>query len=144
MLMDTVTAYKSGWMGQTAYLYTPLVWEQRGLDESELNLPSLAVESHHINGSSYEAEFKVGMIANKLENGNDVRIQGLVVDVDVHNRTSIMYLLPDSKGFQQRQPCGSRVIYTLTYHSSLTAYVYTPVVWECWDQQDSMVTNWYL
>lgn len=116
----------------TAYIYTPVVWEYGVLAESKFNLTLSAVQSHLIDGPSDKTKLKVRMVPDELKNGSDNGIDVLVVDVDidVHNRTSIMYLLPDSKGFQQRQPCGGRVIYTLTYHSSLTAYVYTPLVWE--------------
>ena len=79
----------------------PLLLGVKGLDESELNLTLLAVESHHIDSSPNESELKVGMSANKLEQSDNAGIQSLIADVkvDVHNRTSIMYLLPDSKGF---------------------------------------------
>ena len=74
----------------TAYIYTPVVWESKGLDESELNLPSLAVESHLIDGSSAQSEFEASVISNPLENSDNAGIQGLIIDVhdDVHNRTS--------------------------------------------------------
>ena len=81
-------------------LYSPCLGV-KGLDESELNLTLLAVQGRLIDGSATQAKLEMSMVCNNLENVNDVRIQGLIVDVevDVHNRTSIMYLLPDSKGF---------------------------------------------
>lgn len=90
MLMDTVTAYKSGFMGKTAYLYTPLVWECSMLAESKLNLTLSAVQGHLIDGPAAKTKLKVRMVSNELKDGNDNAVQRLVVDVDVHDRTSKM------------------------------------------------------
>ena len=69
----------------TAYIYTPVVWEWRGLDESNLNLSSLTIEGYHIDNTSYQPEFEVGVLGNKFKNRNDNAIDSLVANVDVHN-----------------------------------------------------------
>ena len=62
------------------------------LAESKFNLTLSAVQSHLIDGTATQAKLEMRMVCNELEQGNNVGIQGLVidVDVDVHDRTSKM------------------------------------------------------
>ena len=48
MLMDTVTACKSGTRGMTAYFYTPVVWESKELVDTAIRERRVNASFHTI------------------------------------------------------------------------------------------------
>ena len=53
------------------------------LAESKFNLTLSAIQGHLIDGPATQSEFEIRMVCDERKQGDDGRIQGLIVDVDV-------------------------------------------------------------